>query len=194
MTVANLSEKFKDCSDVKGKIRRELKLGSLVRVRRGLYETNPNANGEWLAGSICGPSYLSHDYVLCLYDLIPESVLNNYTSMTHGKGKRMIVNNVFGSYRYRDVPEEAYPLGLETFSVEGYTYSMATLEKAVCDKLYTMPEVTGADDMRDMLFEDLRFDEDDFFALDASAMKEYAAAYRCANLDALIEFLEREGL
>lgn len=52
-----------------------------------MYETDSNTPGYLLAGSIYGPSYLSFDFALAYYDLIPERVVN-YTSATFGKKKK----------------------------------------------------------------------------------------------------------
>lgn len=58
--------KFRDYTDIKGKIRRELQSGKLIQVIRGLYETDADVSGKYLAGRIFGPSYLSFDYALAI--------------------------------------------------------------------------------------------------------------------------------
>ncbi len=63
----DLVPKFRKYTDVKGKIRREIQSGRLIQVARGLYETDANVPGKYLAGRIFGPSCLSLDYTLAAY-------------------------------------------------------------------------------------------------------------------------------
>lgn len=81
----DLTLNFGDYTDIKGKIRREVQAGRLIPVARGLYETDADVSGMYLAGSIYGPSYLSFDYALARYGLIPEAVYHTYTSATFKK-------------------------------------------------------------------------------------------------------------
>lgn len=69
------------------KICREVKNGNLIKIINGLYETDSNINGYLLAGSIYGPSYLSFDFALYYYGLIPEKV-TAFTSATCDKKKK----------------------------------------------------------------------------------------------------------
>ena len=59
-------------SNKNNKISRDLKNGKLFKIIKGLYETNPNIPGYLLASSIYGPSYLSFEFALYYYGLIPE--------------------------------------------------------------------------------------------------------------------------
>ena len=96
LTFDSLALQFKDYTDVKGKIRREVQSGRLTQIARGLYETDARADGKYLASAIYGPSYLSFDYVLSMYSLIPEAIFRTYTSATFRKGKVKHFENAFG--------------------------------------------------------------------------------------------------
>ncbi len=194
LTFDMLADKYKGYSDIKGKIRREVMAGNLIHLRHGLYETDSNVDGSYLACWICSPSYLSFDYALAHYNLIPEAVIRNYSSATFRKRKMKFFTNSFGNYRYRDVPDEAYPYGVKLCSHDGYKYMMATPEKAICDKLYTLPPIHGLKGMWCMLFEDLRMDEDDLFSLNVNDMIEYAGKYHSGNLDLFTKFLNSKGI
>ena len=135
-----LAQQFAGYTDVKGKIRREVQGGRLVQVARGLYETDARTDGKCLAGAIYGPSYLSFDYALSVHALIPEAVYA-YTSATFCKGKSKRYENAFGTFLYRDVPAAVYPLGVEIKVERGYSYQIASPEKALCDKLYSLSPV-----------------------------------------------------
>ena len=184
-----LAQQFAGYTDIKGKIRREVQGGRLVQVARGLYETDARTDGKYLAGAIYGPSYLSFDYALSVHALIPEAVYT-YTSATFRKGKTKRYENAFGTFLYRDVPAAVYPLGVE-IKVEGeYSYQIASPEKALCDKLYSLSPVYSVRALKERLFDDLRIDEAAFFALQKDDISQLAPLYRATNLKLLAKFME----
>ena len=186
----DLALKFRDYTDIKGKIRRERQSGHLIPINRGLYETDAETPGKYLAVRIFGPSYLSFDYALSLYSLIPKAV-QIYTSATFKKKKSKIYQNHFGVFTYRDVPAEVYPLGILLHEENGYSYQIATPEKALCDKLYSLSPAKNLDELRLLLSEDLRIDEQEFMRLDAQILNELAPLYHARNLDLLIKLIQR---
>ena len=184
-----LAQQFAGYTDVKGKIRREVQGGRLVQVARGVYETDARTDGKYLAGAIYGPSYLSFDYALSVYSLIPEAVYT-YTSATFQKGKTKRYENAFGAFLYRDVPAAVYPLGVEIQVEGGYSYQIASPEKALCDKLYSLSPVYSVRALKELLFDDLRIDEAAFFALQKEDILQLAPLYRATNLKLLAKFME----
>ena len=190
ISVDALTQQFQNYTDVKGKIRREVQRGRLVQVARGLYETDPRADGKYLAGTIYGPSYLSFDYAMSVYALIPEAVYNTYTSATYCKEKIKRYENTFGIFLYRDVPAAVYPLGVEIKVENGYSYQIATPEKALCDKLYTLSPVYSVKALKELLFEDLRIDTDAFHALKRNDISQLVPLYRATNLKLLAKLLD----
>ena len=181
LTFDSLALQFKDYTDVKGKIRREVQSGRLTQITRGLYETDARADGKYLAGAIYGPSYLSFDYVLSMCSLIPEAIFRTYTSATFRKGKAKQYDNAFGVFIYRDVPAAVYNLGVKIREENGYSYQIATPEKALCDKLYTISPVGSIKAMRVLLFDDLRVDESDFWQLNLDDIRQLAPLYKSTN-------------
>lgn len=184
-----LAQQFAGYTDVKGKIRREVQGGRLVQVARGLYETDARTDGKYLAGAIYGPSYLSFDYALSVHALIPEAVYA-YTSATFRKGKTKRYENAFGTFLYHDVPAAVYPLGVEIKVEGGYSYQIASPEKALCDKLYSLSPVYSVRALKELLFDDLRIDEAAFFALQKDDISQLAPLYRATNLKLLAKFME----
>ena len=165
ITTQQLKEQYCNYVDINGKIARDAKQWKLFPLVKGIYETNPNTNGSRLAQFIYGPSYLSFDYVLYQQGLIPEAVYNTFTCATNNKKKIKAYTNRFGTFIYRDVPKMVFSLGVLAFQDEEYSYQMATAEKALCDKLYTISPVKTIKDLERLLFEDLRIDEDKFYEL-----------------------------
>ena len=190
-TTQMLIERYKNYANPQAKIRRLADEGELFPLTRGLYETDGSVPGYCLAGAIFGPSYLSFDYALSVYGLIPEAVYS-FTSATFDKKKAKTVENHFGRFTYRDVPTDAYPFGIVIKEENGYIYQMAIPEKALCDKLYAMPPVTSQKELERMLFEDLRIDRTEFDKLDADFILQIGAKYRCNNLKYLMKYLGRK--
>ncbi|MCD8201527.1 MAG: hypothetical protein LUD47_05630 [Clostridia bacterium] len=193
MLMSQLQKKYGSYSNWKGKIAREVACGNLTKVSHGIYETDQHTDGRYLAGYIFSPSYLSFDFALSEYDLIPEGVFC-YSSATCNKRKTKTVRNAFGNFSYRDVPSAAYPKGLIPKDFGDYSYIIATPEKALCDKLYTMPPVRSVKDISDMLFEDLRVEEEDFWALDANDLLALAPLYGSNNLNCLAKLVKKGGV
>lgn len=187
----DLSIRFKDYTDIRGKIGREVKSGRLIPVARGLYETDANISGKYLAGRIFGPSYLSFDYALYIHSLIPEAIYNTYTSATFKKEKTKSYHNTFGTFTYRDIPSDVYPLGIKLYQENGYSYQIAIPEKALCDKLYSLTPVKNLQELRELLFNDLRIDEDEFNKLNKEIICELAPLYHSTNLKLLCKFIRR---
>ena len=189
----DLQIKFQDYTDIKGKIRREVQAGRLIPVARGLYETDNTISGKYLAGRIYGPSYLSFDFALYIHSLIPEAVYKTYTSATFGKRKVKKYQNQFGVFTYRDIPTEVYPLGVLIVQENGYSYQIATPEKALCDKLYTISPVSNLSELKELLFDDLRIDEDKFEKLDHNTLETLAPLYHSTNLNLLAKLIRRNA-
>ena len=89
MVITNsiMKHKLKEYSNKNNKISREIKDGNLYKIITGLYETNPNTPGYLLAGNIYGPSYISFEYALSFYGLIPERV-STITCATFNKKRK----------------------------------------------------------------------------------------------------------
>ena len=125
-----------------------------------------------------------------MYGLIPEAVYL-YTSATFDKRKMKELENYFGRFTYRDVPVDAYPFGIVIKDENGYVYQMASPEKALCDKLYTMPPVTSQKEIEKMLFEVLRIDKTEFAKLDNESIIQIGDKYHCNNVKYLMKYLIR---
>lgn len=190
LTIQQLKENYKNFVDAKGKIKRDVRDGKLFPLVRGLYETNSNVEGFKLAQFIYGPSYLSFDYALYRYGLIPEAVYNTFTCASFNKNKIKTYTNYFGTFIYRDVPKTVFRLGIIVKQEDNYVYQIATPEKALCDKLYTVSPVTNLKSLKNLLLEDLRIDEDSFKKLNKQDILTLAPLYHSVNLNLLVKYLK----
>lgn len=188
-TINILKEELNNYKAPENKIARMVKQGMLYPIRRGIYETRRDIPGYLIAGSVYGPSYLSFDFALSRYGLIPEAVYT-FTSATYGKKKNKTYQNIFGTYTYRDIPGEVYHLGIMFEKEREYIYQIATPEKALCDKLYISPVIHNKKELYALLFDDLRIDEDEFAKMDRQRLLDFAPRYRSTNLNIFCKILK----
>ena len=191
LTSSMLKQKYKDYSNPLDKIKRDTDAGILIRLNRGLYETDPTVNPYLLAASILSPSYLSFDFALSYYGLIPEKVFS-VTSASLDLRKNKTFINKFGRYEYSDIPSSAFSEGL-TFIEEGdYIVKIASKEKAICDSLYKWRVVQSIKDLKELLFNDKRIDEEEFLTCDFKLMTRLALLYKKTNLNLLVKLIRKE--
>ena len=184
VTYQMLLENLKNYKSPDNKIKRMIDKKEIIKLRKGLYEMNKNASGYLFAGAIYGLSYLSLDYALSYYGLIPERVVE-YTSVTSNTRKTKTYTNLFGRYTYRDIPIAAYPYEVKLMQEGDYSYWLASPCKALCDKLYTLKPVKNKKELKTLLFEDLRIDEDEFNKLDKQVLLDLCPLYKSTNLNIL---------
>ena len=191
LTTQMLITKLSGYHDPFGKIRRLCKEGKLYQITKGLYETERDTDGKLLSCVIYGPSYLSFSYALSHYGLIPERVYE-YTCATCGKGKKKHYHNFFGDYSYRDIPISAFPFETKLIEENGYAYVIATPEKALCDRLYELPPINNQSQLKALLFEDLRIDNDEFLKLNSETIENLSKLYHNKNVKLLSSYLRRQ--
>jgi predicted transcriptional regulator of viral defense system len=191
VTTLNLKEKYKDYSDINGKIKRDIDNGFLFPLVRGVYENNESVDGFLLASYIYGPSYLSFEYALSYHNLIPERVVV-YTNATFNKRKSKVYQNHFGLYTYRDVPKAAFPFSVKAHEENGYAYFKASPEKALCDLLYTRKPVTSMKELKMVLFENLRINKDMFEQLNFDEILFLSDKYISNNIKLFRKYIESE--
>lgn len=192
VTSQQLREYYSNLADPKARIARDVKNGKLFPLVKGIYETDANAFAPYLAQFIYGPSYISFDYVLHTQGLIIETVYNTVTCATFNKKKIKTYTNKFGIFIYRDVPSVVFNLGVVVINDGTYSYQVATPEKALCDKLYTITPVKSIKELKQLLFEDLRIDEDRFNRLNKEDILKLAPLYHSNNLNYLAKFIKGE--
>ena len=152
--------------------------------------TDSSTSGSLIANALMGPSYLSFEYALSYYGMIPERVVT-YTSAAFGRNKRIEYRNKFGIFTYRDIPEKVFPYYFTWNNSGKGSYLIASREKALCDQLSKISPIRGLADFRDYLFDGMRMDEEIFEGLDYNKIKRIAPLYHRTNLDQLVRLVER---
>ena len=189
-TTDMLLEELGTYANPKAKLSRMVKHGEYFQITKGLYETDKNVSGHLLAGSIYGPSYISFEYALGYYGMIPESVYT-VTCATFEKKKKKKYETLFGTFTYRDVPSAVFPLALRLVKEGEYFYRIAEPEKALCDELYTIPPVSNKKELAILLFDDLRIEEAEFMKLDVEKIVMLSERYHTTNVKRLATLLRR---
>lgn len=172
------------------RLSRLVKTNQYYPIVRGLYETDPTTPPYLLAGSIYGPSYISFEYALSYYGLIPEKVIA-VTSATFEKKKKKRYETPFGVFLYQDVPTEAFPLAIRMIREGEYYYRIASPEKALCDKLYTLAPLPNQKSLWQLLIEDLRIDEEQLANMDVNLVEYLSKSYYSTNIKKFAAVLRR---
>lgn len=186
-----LKNKYSNYSNPLDKIKRDTDSGVLIRLNRGLYETNNTVNPCLLAAFILSPSYLSFDWALSYYGLIPEKVVSITSASLNVKKNKTFIN-YFGRYEYSDISSFVFSEGLTYLEQGDYKVKIATKEKAICDSLSKWRVVNSVKQLKELLFVDKRIDEDEFSTCDFKLMIRLASLYKKTNLDMLIKLIRKE--
>ena len=176
----------------RNKISKLLKSGEIIALKSGLYILSDIFHKpiipETVANLLYGPSYVSLDYALAYYNLIPE-IASNVSSVT--TGRRKTYQTPIGTFIYHHLKEDYYNIGYLVQKSGDTNYLIASPEKAVCDKLYLSPRLPDANSLEQFLFEDLRLDSAALQNLDAKLISKLAAAAGKANLNLLKKMMTK---
>ena len=190
LSINVLLDQLKKYANPYGKIGRLVEEGKLIPLTKGLYEDNKNISGLFIANAIYGPSYVSFNYALAYYGLIPEAVYE-FTSATTEKKKKKLFENYFGVFSYRDIPIDAYPFGINIINEVNYSFMIASREKALCDKLYELKPIHNLKELEYLLFIDMRIDVEEFEKLNREDIYFIAPKYHSNNLKFFVKYLRR---
>ena len=187
----------KSISNVNEKISNLVRNKELIRLKKGfytfskLYQTKP-INLISVANTLYSPSYVSFDYALSYYGMIPERV-SEVTSATSKNEK--LFDTPIGRFSYKKVSPEAYSLGIDWIydDIEGGRF-IATAEKALCDKIkYDRGIGTlTQNSMIEYLKYDLRIDITT--PLNYELIEIIATAYKSRNLKTLATIVKKGKL
>lgn len=161
------------------KIHRWLDEGQLISLKRGLYAVPGLSAGAALplplaANHLYGPSYVSLEFMLAHYGMIPERVVQ-VTSVTTRRGKQY--ENELGRFSFQRVPAAYYAQGIDYVKAnERVGYMAASREKALCDWLALTPNlhIYSTKGLRVLLLDDMRMDDSVLSELSATKVLHFA--------------------
>lgn len=206
---ARLIDMFSDYKNPKSKIYELQKKGEIVKIRRGLYTLgamyhstgynstrynstryNSTVCREVLANMIFGPSYVSLEYALSYYGMIPERV-EVVTSICFKKKKLYVTP--FGKFEYRQILRSFYGYGIELVQNESGNFLIASKERAIVDLIYFhQPEIKSVEDARSFLIEDRRIEEEDIHNLSLTRLKELTRLFNIPAIEFLYDYVSLE--
>lgn len=175
------------------KINDMLHKGEIIRVKKGLYilgepYTRNHYYRETLSNLIYGPSYISLEYALSFYEMIPERT-ETVTAVTNKRNK--VFDTPVGRFTYRYIRPELYTDGITIINLdEKHNIIIASREKAIADILYFTHKLSSVTEMEDFLFQDLRIDERELNKLKRSDIRFLAKKYS-GNYLLFKEYFER---
>ena len=179
---AMLDEKL---SDIRRQVSGWEKKGYLLQLKKGVYFLNntfrksPPAH-RFIANYLVSPSYLSVEYALGYYDLIPEGV-TVYSSVTTKKTQSF--SNILGKFDYQSVKESLFFGFIKADGVD-HDFFVALPEKAVLDFFYLREDIKGSPGE----FEAFRFQNLEIIKL--KRFYEFSQAYPRRVKKAAREFIE----
>jgi hypothetical protein len=185
---------LKDYKSPRSKLTTLLQKGELIRVKKGLYLFGSDYrkgpySPEIMANKIYGPSYISREYALAYYGLIPEHVVE-VTSVSTKRARNF--DTPIGRFSYARLPPKLYQVNFNLVSIRNNeTALLATAEKALADLLYFRndhPETLN--ELVDLLFDDLRLDDALVSRMRIGMFTEILKAGGAPTLKLIIEWLK----
>lgn len=180
---------YENPKDLRRQVREWAKKGYLLPLRRGLYifseeyrKVQPSL--LFIANFLVSPSYVSLEYALDFYNLIPEKV-GVITSITTRKTNAF--QNCLGRFEYRCVKEELF-FGFKKATDNNQEFFIALPEKTLIDYFYLNSYFKG--NLSE--FESLRMQN--LENLDLELLNSYKPGYnrRIAKIiDTLVEHIEQ---
>jgi predicted transcriptional regulator of viral defense system len=166
------------------------KKGDLGRLRKGFYFFNDQKDKikpEEIAFLIYEPSYISMEYVLSFYGIIPEIVFE-ITSVATRKTNKF--SNDFGSFSYRTIKPELF-FGYDSKQTDYGKYLIADLEKALLDYFYfNLGKIENEEDIKE-----LRVNHEEFRkAINKKKLIKYLDEFKIKKLEKVINILLKQCL
>jgi predicted transcriptional regulator of viral defense system len=166
-------------SNVLNTLARWKKEGRLIALRRGMY-TLPGAvvrpTPALVANEIYRPSYLSLEWALSYYGLIPEAVFS-CTSVTPRGGRKF--SNPLGEFYYRHIKPTVY-WGFVQRTMGGFTIRIAEPEKALLDYWHLNSGVWTPERLEAMRLQQME-------TIDAVKLHHYSRRWNSPRLERAVE-------
>jgi len=174
------------------KVTELLRSRELVRVKKGIYALGERHGQDVslpvLANMIYGPSYVSKQYALAHYQLIPERVYE-ITSMTPNRNKRF--RTPLGVFSYQVLPLGLFAVGVTREQLDGLRgFLIATREKALADLIHA-ERFDGVEALEGFLSEGLRIEAEGLRALRLGMLAKINERFQSPTLAQLSELVRR---
>lgn len=170
-------------------ILRMVKRGELIRLKNGVYLIdNKIKQGnttlipfEQVANFLYGPSYVSMEWALSFYGMIPERVYT-ITSATLGRNKEY--RTPVGDFAYYTLPSKCYSTGVVQKKSPDFVggFLMASPEKALADVVFKTCKNLSKNQLREELIQSKRMDSECFRNLNKALLEEIVNDYNTKSV------------
>jgi hypothetical protein len=156
-------------------VKRALKKGTLVRLKRGVYLLEKKEAGAIdsfeIALQLNGPSYVSFESALAHHGWIPEAV---YTITSATPKRSSLVPTPIGTFSFEHTPQFQFYMGVEHIITPTSAFLIAHPWKALADYMYVHRKKWKT--LTDVI-EDLRLDESALREADKAVLEEIFQYY-----------------
>ena len=177
-------------------ILRMVKNKELIRLKNGFYliadriyrGSSISIPYEQVANLLYGPSYISLEWALSFYGMIPERVYT-VTSMALSKNKEY--HTPVGDFSYYRLSLNRYSIGIIQKKSADFIggFLMASPEKALADLVFKSCKNMDKDQIKQELLESKRIDRECFYQLDKALLLKIAEAYHSKSVNYLIDLI-----
>ncbi|MBU1134300.1 MAG: hypothetical protein KJ569_05255 [Candidatus Omnitrophica bacterium] len=157
--------------------------GHLILLKRGVYVLSNDFRKQplsmgFISNFLLSPSYISLEYALSYYDLIPEAA-TVYTSVSTKKTTKF--RSPLGVFEYRSIKESLFS-GFTKATEQEQDYFIAYPEKAILDFFYFHQDMDGSESE----FESYRFQN--LESLNLKRFNEFRHQYNKKTNDIALSF------
>lgn len=177
-------------------ILRMVKNEELIRLKNGFYLIREKiiqgsekvVPFEQVANLLYGPSYVSMEWALSFYGMIPERV-HTITSMTLGRNREY--HTPVGDFSYFTLSSESYSLGITQKKSPDFVgeFLIASPEKALADTVFKTCKNLNKEQLKDELLESKRIDRASFHELNKDLLEDIAKSYRAKHVNYLTDLV-----
>ncbi len=177
-------------------IARMVKKEELLRLKNGFFliasrfrRGNVNYPYEQIGNLLYGPSYISLEWALSFYGLIPERV-SVVTNVTIGSNKEFATP--IGTFSYHHLSKSRYSIGIDRKEIEGQIggFLIATPEKALADWLFFTCKNMNKDELLLDILEAKRMEKENLQLLNKEMLKEISHQYKSETVRYLYNILK----
>lgn len=172
-------------------ISRLCKKGDLIRLKNGFFViadkiANSPIPYEQIANLLYGPSYLSFEWALSYYGMIPEGV---YVVTSAAAVQAKSYKTPLGLFEYTHLSHSRYTIGIDQKHNAAGNFLIATPEKALADLVHQKSRNLDRKELLIDLLEARRMEKDQLKNLDKKLLDEIAGSYRSQAVHNLINTL-----
>ena len=147
---------------------------------------------DFLKEQMKNPNFRKEYEALELEDTIIQAFIDvrKFSGLTQKQlSEKKTYQTSFGNFYYRDVPSDVFYLEVISLHEDEYYFKIASPEKALCDKLYSVAPVRSFKRIAELLEEDLRIDCLELEKINIKTIEEIAPLYHSSNVTLLAKFL-----